>query len=61
MIEQTKYKKYLLREYSGFSDVEIINMIEESLPKYIKLILSEEFVRWIKKNWNSKILIWYKG
>ena len=45
MIEQTKYKKYLLREYSGFSDVEIINMIEESLPKYIKLILSEEFVR----------------
>ena len=48
MSQNKKFEKNILRLYRNYSDEEIYNMVLESLPKYIKLIKSEEIAKEIR-------------
>lgn len=52
MSQNKKFEKNILRLYRNYSDEEIYNMVLESLPKYIKLIKSEEIAKEILKKYN---------
>jgi len=55
MASQRKYMKNVLRKYSMFSNEELLTMIEDSLPKYIKLVKSEQIAIDILKSHNRPV------
>jgi len=51
-MSKKRFEKNIIRLYAKYTDEEIYNMLLESLPKYIKLVKSEEIAKEILKQYN---------
>ena len=56
MAIEHKIQKNILRLYKDYSNEEILKMVLESLPRYIKLVKSEEIAKEILKEYNTVLL-----